>query len=258
MLSMTPEQSRFVEQDADFGLRMERAIIGYYKGWLRPGDCALDGGGADGWHTWGMADAVGEGGKVITVEAIPEIADKIAATAKAWGKSQVKVVNSALSDGEGEAEFFVGDNFGLSSLHRHSWLDGSRTIRVPLTTIDSLVSELGRLEFMKLDIEGHEPIALRGASNVLARHRPLVIFESGYQGALASIGLDTSDLIGIWERAGYRLWDLAGMALSEEVIRDPAAPQFLSHNIIATPDDAAAAFVRDRSSYVLAHVDEFT
>jgi len=46
--------------------------------------------------------------------------------------------------------------------------------RVPLTTIDTLVSELGleRVDFIKMDIEGAEPNALRGAAQTIRRFRP--------------------------------------------------------------------------------------
>lgn len=45
---------------------------------------------------------------------------------------------------------------------------------VPLTTIDHLVAELqlSRVDFIKMDIEGAEPNALRGALQTVARFRP--------------------------------------------------------------------------------------
>lgn len=50
----------------------------------------------------------------------------------------------------------------------------SNSIRVPLTTIDHLVSELGleRVDFVKMDIEGAEKQALAGARNTIAKFKP--------------------------------------------------------------------------------------
>jgi FkbM family methyltransferase len=51
---------------------------------------------------------------------------------------------------------------------------GSHTIQVPLTTIDKLVDELKleRVDFIKMDIEGAEPNALRGAKATLQKFEP--------------------------------------------------------------------------------------
>jgi len=47
-------------------------------------------------------------------------------------------------------------------------------VRVPLTTIDKIVAELKlpRVDFIKMDIEGAEKPALKGAENTLKRFRP--------------------------------------------------------------------------------------
>ena len=49
-------------------------------------------------------------------------------------------------------------------------------LKVPLTTIDNLVSELKleRVDYIKLDIEGAEPNALRGARQTLAKFKPRI------------------------------------------------------------------------------------
>ncbi len=51
---------------------------------------------------------------------------------------------------------------------------GPGTVRVPVTTIDKLVSELGltRVDFIKMDIEGAERYALAGARQSLRKYRP--------------------------------------------------------------------------------------
>jgi FkbM family methyltransferase len=58
------------------------------------------------------------------------------------------------------------------------------TVRVPVTTIDALVDELGlsRVDFIKMDIEGAEQEALAGAARTLARHRPKLAI-AGYHKA---------------------------------------------------------------------------
>lgn len=52
--------------------------------------------------------------------------------------------------------------------------DTHEAIQIPVTTIDKLVGELelGRVDFIKMDIEGAEVRALRGARQTLAKFRP--------------------------------------------------------------------------------------
>jgi len=52
--------------------------------------------------------------------------------------------------------------------------------RIPLTTIDELVSglKLDRVDYIKLDIEGAEPRALMGARQTLAKYKPRISIAS--------------------------------------------------------------------------------
>jgi hypothetical protein len=53
------------------------------------------------------------------------------------------------------------------------------TIDVPVTTLDGFSREAGleRLDLIKIDVEGHEESVLRGASDVIARHHPVLLVE---------------------------------------------------------------------------------
>ena len=54
---------------------------------------------------------------------------------------------------------------------------GAKTARVPLTTIDQIVTDLQlpRVDFIKLDIEGAERNALAGARNPILRFKPRIV-----------------------------------------------------------------------------------
>lgn len=49
--------------------------------------------------------------------------------------------------------------------------------RVEIHPLDSLNLPLARLDFIKLDIEGHEPQFLRGAARTIAQFRPILLTE---------------------------------------------------------------------------------
>ncbi|MEV1289412.1 FkbM family methyltransferase [Micromonospora sp. NPDC049679] len=86
----------------------------------------------------------------------------------------VRVVRAVASDHPGTAELFLppaGPAVGTSSLE---YGDGP-SVTVPRITIDGL--DLTDVRFIKMDVEGHELPALRGAAATIRRDAPLLLVE---------------------------------------------------------------------------------
>lgn len=110
----------------------------------------------------------------------------------------VDVVEAAASDHDGAADLYVaaaGPIVGVSSLDRGAGQNVGR-VSVRLVTIDGLA--LRDVRFIKLDIEGHELAALRGAAETIARDRPVLLVELEERVQPIEPILD---LLGAW---GYR------------------------------------------------------
>lgn len=95
----------------------------------------------------------------------------------------VDLIGIALSDTEGEAELEIHgsptwaklDTSADTAFKRGS--DVADRVRVTLSTIDAQLSRVAAPDLVKLDIEGAEVAALRGASKLLTEHRPTLICE---------------------------------------------------------------------------------
>jgi FkbM family methyltransferase len=107
--------------------------------------------------------------RVVAVEPTAELARLVAAAFP-----DVRVVEAVASDHAGTAELFLpagGPGVGTSSLE-----SGTGTpVTVTRVTLDEL--ELQEVRFVKLDVEGHEMPALRGAERTIRRDRPLMLIE---------------------------------------------------------------------------------
>jgi FkbM family methyltransferase len=107
--------------------------------------------------------------RVVAVEPTAELARCLAAA-----YPDVRVIEAIASDHTGTAELFLpsgGPGVGTSSLEY-----GSGTpVTVARVTVDEL--DLPDVRFMKLDVEGHELPALRGAERTVRRDRPLLMVE---------------------------------------------------------------------------------
>jgi FkbM family methyltransferase len=109
--------------------------------------------------------------------------------AKAIGRlplNNVEVVRQALSDREGTASFYVNSDPDTSSLlpsvqlgsHIDQYTSPLRTVTVETTTLDAYCGRAGidRIDILKLDIQGGELAALRGAHSLLRRKRVRLIY----------------------------------------------------------------------------------
>ncbi len=116
----------------------------------------------------------------------------------------VVVQEVALSDYEGTAAFHIlTDDPARSSLvDRPNWEQGKTVEQLIVTVkrLDDCVSPDVHIAFLKVDVEGAELAVFRGARRILAKDRPVVVFECTDQDLpavasfLKSLGLETSFL----------------------------------------------------------------
>jgi FkbM family methyltransferase len=135
---------------------------------ITPGDWVLDAGACEGFF---VHYALGRGASLVAVEPVARLAHCLRKTfSHAQYKARVMVVNALL--GEKCEQGRVGfDATPISA--RSTGADGDE---VPVTTIDELIRQgvAPRFDFIKMDIEGSEPNALRGAGQTLVMYRPRI------------------------------------------------------------------------------------
>jgi hypothetical protein len=87
---------------------------------------------------------------------------------------RVIVIPEGVWDKEGTLPFHMDPLNSAGNSLLADKVKGGVTIDVPLTTIDKLVErlKLERVDFIKMDIEGAEPNALRGGAATLGKHKP--------------------------------------------------------------------------------------
>jgi len=77
----------------------------------------------------------------------------------------------------GKAKLFISDFHGQHSLMT-TWAKGERrSIEVDAITLDSILADENCIDVIKIDVEGGEPLVLKGAENVLKRTE-MVILEA--------------------------------------------------------------------------------
>ena len=86
------------------------------------------------------------------------------------------------------------------------------TVSSPVTTIDDLVAGQGlpRVDLIKIDIDGYDLRALRGAARTIERFGPLIFVELS-QNALERVGDSVAGIIEYLAGLGYAGFDTNGM-----------------------------------------------
>lgn len=135
---------------------------------LQPGDVVVDAGACAGFFT---RFALAKGAdKVFAFEPLPEIADALKETFRQECEhGAVIVVPVALTNSTGIAGFNVGNEFICEA---HLTPEGKHTVQT--STLDDFVcsEKIGRIDFIKMDVEGEEMNAVAGAIKTINRFRP--------------------------------------------------------------------------------------
>ena len=196
--------------------RYHRHVSGYWVGHyelamqkaisreLSHGDIFFDVGANAGFFTLVAASIVGRDGHCVAFEPLPENVDSIREQIDLNSLSNCHVVDKALSDHEGVSHFYCGKD--TSTAHLGETHDGTQTIQVELTTLDNALTNWGAPALIKMDIEGGEIDALKGASTLLQDGCAKFLIE--LHGEKCG-----EEVRAILQKAGYSFYDLEGTLL---------------------------------------------
>lgn len=172
---------------------------------LKPGDGFVDVGANIGFFSLLAHRLVGPTGRVHAVEATPSTADLLSGNIMLNDAGTIRVHRCAAGDREGHVGMMVHDAGNIGSNHL-SFAEGTGT-KIPLCRLDGLLAGEA-IRLIKLDIEGAEAMALRGAGVLLdGDAAPALLFEFSPT-MLRSMGDDPAALLHYLEGKGYTIYEI--------------------------------------------------
>jgi FkbM family methyltransferase len=156
----------------------ESVEMSLLKKFVKKGDFVIDGGANLGIYTHRFVNLVGHEGSVIAFEPLEFLCDFLDQHIKS---KSVQIVPKALSDSNQTMKIwipYIGSGLlepALASLQETA--SHSKQLSVATVKLDDQIMENICVNFIKMDLEGHEMVALRGAERVLRKNRPVVQFE---------------------------------------------------------------------------------
>ena len=209
-----------------------------------PGDVVVDGGANLGHMTGLLSRRAGTSGSVWAFEPHPGVFADLEENVRRWegepSLARIELRREALSDHAGTGGLVEGPAFARNR-GTAQVVDAGGGVPVPLTTLDARFPSTA-LGVLKLDVEGHEGAALRGAERLIGSRaiRDIVYEAHGAAGGEESAWL---------EARGYVVFGI-GKAFRGPVLErqlDRPAGRWMPPSWLATSDpERAAALLRPR------------
>jgi FkbM family methyltransferase len=191
--------------------RFEPVETALVRSVLRTGMTMLDIGANIGYFSLVASDAIGKEGHIIAFEPEPKNFSILMKNIHHSPVSNIEANQVALSDKDGE-DVLVLNEVNQGSHHIGGRVEGSKTTIVRTITLDSYLQDLQDMEnfkvdFIKMDVEGCECKAIKGAKNVLERDMPMIMMEF-YPMMIERCGDNPIELLEILKKIGYVFYEI--------------------------------------------------
>ncbi len=183
--------------------------LAHLRNFISPGMVVVDGGANYGIYSLAAARLVGPAGRVFSFEPGLESFSVLRKNIELNCLHNVRAFRAALADKEGTAPLYHsgrGPNSFSLARPEHGSCGSEVVATLPLNQVlrQEKAEQVG---LIKLDVEGAEELALRGALPVIASFRPCVILEINPR-ASQGLGLGPFGAWELLENAGYRFFSL--------------------------------------------------
>ena len=203
---------------------------------VQPGDTVLDIGANHGVYALHAAMAVGPKGRVHAFEPNPRLARLVDFSLKLNGFGGYATLHpSGVSDAAGTARLVFSDAFsGGGAISGNQSNDTQRGVECNLVALDTLFADPAfKVDVIKMDVEGHEGLALRGMQQLLKRSPNVKIMMEFGPEMMARAGVGAEEILAMLGGIGFNIW-LIGAAgeLHATSVNDLLAASSAIQNIL--------------------------
>jgi FkbM family methyltransferase len=196
----------------------EWGTYGFLDQWLAPGMTVIDAGANIGQYAMLASAKVGPRGRVHCFEPHPGVYEVLRRNLDRAGCANVVARPLALADAPGRRDLYLHPigNVGATSLRPLDAGQPGHRVRVRTTTLDAYVRSrrLGRVDLVKIDVEGAELELLDGAARTLDASPEIVLVVELMQENARRFGHSVEDIEARLRGLGFRLFsaELHGLA----------------------------------------------
>lgn len=171
----------------------------FFKVYLKPGDRVVDVGANVGDTVLTSSLRVGSAGHVIAIEAHPRTFSLLQDNLRLNRVSNVAAVNSAVGEASGTVHFSDDRRDDMNRV-------GGGSLEVAVERLDSIVADAGKVDLLKVDVEGYEKFVFAGAPLLLARTKTVYFEVSSVH--FERFGYTIADVVSLLRDAGFSVFRL--------------------------------------------------
>jgi FkbM family methyltransferase len=210
------------------------------KSLCKPDTIFVDVGANFGYFSCLAGAKIGTGGKgqVFSIEPNPKLVGLLNTNVQInWSMAPVHVHAVAASDQSGEATLFIPTT-GAANASLSYGSENSERVTVTTQRLDDIINPELVIDVMKIDVEGHEVSALKGALQIIKNSPNIVIIMEWSIGQMTNAGHKIDDIITLLNDLNLKAYDIpwsGDMSVSKEIKYDDLR-KILYSNIILRRD----------------------
>lgn len=222
-------------RDIKYHLADEKEMI-LLEEFIKPGDTAIDIGGNFAYYTERMSRIAGDAGKIYAFEPIPFTFEIFSMLVKKLKLKNVYFYKKGVSNKNETVQFRIpktdigtfntgmahisARNNNISDVNKDYDYSNEETFDCEVIALDDFFkSNMPRLSFIKIDIEGAELFALQGAKNLLTKYKPAILIEINPV-FLEGFGLTQENVVSFINENGYKIFHLENNSSKLNIVED--------------------------------------
>jgi FkbM family methyltransferase len=179
---------------------------------LVPGAVAIDAGANIGIYSQFLSRCVGPTGVVHAFEPSPENFKRLQSAAR--NLSNVRLSQAALGERTRSCELYVSDTLNVDHRTYATEQDSRRVIPINLVALDDYFEVGQRVDLVKMDIQGYELNALRGANRVLAENPAVKLLLELWPYGLKQAGASWLELVDTLRGKNMLIYEITSQRLA--------------------------------------------
>src|SRR5438093_12581241 len=188
---------------AAYKTRADRAERELLKQILFPGAVVVDVGANIGIYSEFLSRCVGPTGLVHSFEPSPDNFRRLRAATR--NLSNVRLSQAAVGERSGECKLYVSDKLNVDHRAYKADADSRRAVPADMVALDDYFKPGQRVDLIKMDIQGYELHALRGAQRVLLENQDIDLLLEFWPVGLAQAGVRWEELVELLQRLDMNL-----------------------------------------------------